>query len=80
MLDGLAKKALAGARHASLRATHFLRGGRLSRDYLCTDGTLPRRAIGLILLRIREMEKRYVTVRPVTIWTLVSMSVGYFKP
>lgn len=37
----------------------FAAAGRISPDYYCMDGTVPRRAIGPLLARIAEMEKQY---------------------
>ncbi|MCF2132916.1 MULTISPECIES: FAD-linked oxidase C-terminal domain-containing protein [Burkholderiaceae] len=37
----------------------FPAAGRISPDYYCMDGTVPRRAIGPLLARIAEMEKQY---------------------
>ncbi len=33
--------------------------GRLTPDYYCMDGTIPRRALAQVLLRIEELEKEY---------------------
>ena len=41
------------------RKNAFPAAGRISPDYYCMDGTIPRRAIGRLLLRISEMEERY---------------------
>ncbi len=41
------------------RKAAFPAAGRVSPDYYCMDGTIPRRAIGEMLEAIAEMEKRY---------------------
>jgi glycolate oxidase len=41
------------------RKAAFPAAGRVSPDYYCMDGTIPRRAIGEMLEAIREMEGRY---------------------
>jgi glycolate oxidase len=41
------------------RKNAFPAAGRVSPDYYCMDGTVPRRAIGPLLRRIGEMERRY---------------------
>jgi glycolate oxidase len=41
------------------RKAAFPAAGRISADYYCMDGTIPRRAIGAMLEAIREMESRY---------------------
>ncbi|SAL28736.1 FAD linked oxidase domain-containing protein [Caballeronia choica] len=41
------------------RKNAFPAAGRMSPDYYCMDGTVPRRAIGPLLARIEEMEKKY---------------------
>ncbi|MCG1041445.1 FAD-binding protein [Mycetohabitans sp. B8] len=41
------------------RKNAFPAAGRISPDYYCIDGTVPRRAIGPLLARIAEMEKQY---------------------
>ncbi len=41
------------------RKAAFPAAGRISPDYLCMDGTIPRRKIGEVLLRIKQMEGRY---------------------
>jgi glycolate oxidase len=41
------------------RKNAFPAAGRLSPDYYCMDGTVPRRAIGPLLLCIGKMEERY---------------------
>ncbi|MER1939216.1 FAD-linked oxidase C-terminal domain-containing protein [Castellaniella sp. FW104-16D08] len=41
------------------RKNAFPAAGRLSPDYYCMDGTIPRRHIGTLLKRISEMEGRY---------------------
>jgi len=41
------------------RKNAFPAAGRISPDYYCMDGTVPRRAIGPLLKRIEEMEKKY---------------------
>ncbi|CAM2149351.1 glycolate dehydrogenase, putative FAD-linked subunit [Pararobbsia alpina] len=41
------------------RKNAFPAAGRISPDYYCMDGTIPRRSIGLLLKRIAEMEARY---------------------
>jgi glycolate oxidase len=41
------------------RKNAFPAAGRLSPDYYCMDGTIPRRAIGEVLRAIGEMERRY---------------------
>jgi glycolate oxidase len=41
------------------RKNAFPAAGRVSPDYYCMDGTIPRRSIGLLLKRIAEMEHRY---------------------
>jgi glycolate oxidase len=41
------------------RKNAFPAAGRISADYYCMDGTVPRRAIGPLLRRIKEMSERY---------------------
>jgi len=41
------------------RKAAFPAVGRISPDYLCMDGTIPRREIGRVLNRMKEMEKNY---------------------
>jgi len=41
------------------RKSAFPAAGRISADYYCMDGTLPRKQVGKILSAIREMEQRY---------------------
>jgi glycolate oxidase len=41
------------------RKNAFPAAGRISPDYYCMDGTIPRRSIGILLKRITEMETRY---------------------
>ncbi|ALK29419.1 FAD-linked oxidase C-terminal domain-containing protein [Burkholderia plantarii] len=41
------------------RKNAFPAAGRISPDYYCMDGTVPRRAIGPLLARIEQMEARY---------------------
>jgi glycolate oxidase len=41
------------------RKAAFPASGRVSPDYYCMDGTIPRRRVGEVLLRIAEMEKKY---------------------
>ena len=41
------------------RKNAFPAAGRISPDYYCMDGTVPRRAVGPLLARIAEMEKKY---------------------
>src|SRR5471030_1926782 len=41
------------------RKNAFPAAGRISPDYYCMDGTVPRRQIGPLLARIEEMEKKY---------------------
>jgi glycolate oxidase len=41
------------------RKAAFPAVGRISPDYLCMDGTIPRKRIGEVLLRMKEMEKKY---------------------
>ncbi|MEK6349887.1 MAG: FAD-linked oxidase C-terminal domain-containing protein [Burkholderia sp.] len=41
------------------RKNAFPAAGRISPDYYCMDGTVPRRAIGPLLARIEQMEQRY---------------------
>ncbi len=41
------------------RKNAFPAAGRVSPDYYCMDGTIPRRAIGEVLRAIGEMERRY---------------------
>ncbi len=41
------------------RKNAFPAAGRISPDYYCMDGTIPRRSIGTLLTRITEMEARY---------------------
>jgi glycolate oxidase len=41
------------------RKNAFPAAGRISPDYYCMDGTVPRRAIGPLLARIHEMETQY---------------------
>jgi glycolate oxidase len=41
------------------RKNAFPAAGRISPDYYCMDGTIPRHALGEVLAAIREMEARY---------------------
>ncbi|VVE26524.1 FAD-linked oxidase C-terminal domain-containing protein [Pandoraea nosoerga] len=41
------------------RKNAFPAAGRISPDYYCMDGTIPRRAIGTLLKRIESMEQQY---------------------
>jgi glycolate oxidase len=41
------------------RKNAFPAAGRISPDYYCMDGTVPRRSIGPLLTRIEVMEKKY---------------------
>jgi glycolate oxidase len=41
------------------RKNAFPAAGRISPDYYCMDGTVPRRSIGPLLARIETMEKQY---------------------
>ncbi|MCI4680484.1 FAD-binding protein [Rhodoblastus acidophilus] len=41
------------------RKAAFPAVGRISPDYLCMDGTIPRKRIGEVLLRIKQMEGQY---------------------
>jgi len=41
------------------RKAAFPAVGRLSPDYLCMDGTIPRREIGAVLLRMKQLEAKY---------------------
>jgi glycolate oxidase len=41
------------------RKAAFPAVGRISPDYLCMDGTIPRKRIGEVLLRMKEMEKKF---------------------
>ncbi len=41
------------------RKAAFPAVGRLSPDYYCMDGTIPRKRIGEVLLRMKQMEARY---------------------
>ena len=41
------------------RKAAFPAVGRLSPDYLCMDGTIPRRRVGEVLLRMKQMEAAY---------------------
>jgi len=41
------------------RKAAFPAVGRISPDYYCIDGTIPRKRIGYVLTRIAEMEKEY---------------------
>ena len=41
------------------RKNAFPAAGRISPDYYCMDGTVPRRSIGPLLARIEVMEKKY---------------------
>lgn len=41
------------------RKAAFPAVGRLSPDYLCMDGTIPRKQLPLVLTRMREMSERY---------------------
>jgi glycolate oxidase len=41
------------------RKNAFPAAGRIAADYYCMDGTIPRRHIATLLLRIQEMEKKY---------------------
>ena len=65
-------RATAGRRHARPHARrrrdccsgpaarrHFRRSARISPDYYCTDGTIPRAQLPLVLKRIKEMSAKY---------------------
>jgi glycolate oxidase len=41
------------------RKAAFPAVGRISPDYLCMDGTIPRKRIGEVLLRMKQMEAKY---------------------
>jgi glycolate oxidase len=41
------------------RKNAFPAAGRISPDYYCMDGTIPRKHLAQVLLRIAEMEKKY---------------------
>jgi glycolate oxidase len=41
------------------RKNAFPASGRLSPDYYCIDGTIPRKKVGLMLREIKKLEKRY---------------------
>jgi glycolate oxidase len=41
------------------RKAAFPAVGRISPDYLCMDGTIPRREIGAVLLRMKQLEAQY---------------------
>ncbi len=41
------------------RKAAFPAVGRISPDYYCMDGTIPRREIGRVLMRTKEMERHY---------------------
>ncbi|MDF3034947.1 MAG: glcD [Paucimonas sp.] len=41
------------------RKNAFPAAGRISPDYYCMDGTIPRKHLARVLLRIEEMEKKY---------------------
>ena len=41
------------------RKAAFPAAGRISADYYCMDGTIPRKRLGEMLLAIQEMEKKY---------------------
>jgi glycolate oxidase len=41
------------------RKNAFPAAGRISPDYYCMDGTIPRKYLAQVLLRIEEMEKKY---------------------
>lgn len=41
------------------RKNAFPAAGRISPDYYCMDGTIPRKELGRVLLGIEEMEKKY---------------------
>lgn len=41
------------------RKNAFPAAGRISADYYCMDGTIPRRNLGRMLMAIMDMEKRY---------------------
>ena len=41
------------------RKNAFPAAGRLSPDYYCMDGTIPRKALGAVLRAIEEMERKY---------------------
>jgi glycolate oxidase len=47
------------ARFWSGRKNAFPAAGRLSPDYYCMDGTIPRKHIGALLRRIQELEKEH---------------------
>ena len=47
------------ARFWAGRKAAFPAVGRISPDYYCMDGTIPRRALPLVLERMREMERTY---------------------
>ncbi|MFP3663332.1 FAD-linked oxidase C-terminal domain-containing protein, partial [Burkholderia sp. SIMBA_043] len=46
-------------RYWSGRKNAFPAAGRISPDYYCMDGTVPRRAIGPLLARIEQLETQY---------------------
>jgi glycolate dehydrogenase FAD-linked subunit len=41
------------------RKAAFPAVGRISPDYYCMDGTIPRKEIGRVLMRMKEMERQY---------------------
>lgn len=41
------------------RKAAFPAVGRISPDYLCMDGTIPRKEIGAVLLRMKQLEEKY---------------------
>ncbi|MFX6743323.1 FAD-linked oxidase C-terminal domain-containing protein, partial [Acinetobacter baumannii] len=41
------------------RKNAFPAAGRISPDYYCMDGTIPRKKLAQVLLGIAEMEKKY---------------------
>src|SRR5215475_5810551 len=47
------------ARFWSGRKAAFPAAGRISPDYYCMDGTIPRRALGSVLVRIAELAREY---------------------
>jgi glycolate oxidase len=46
------------------RKNAFPAAGRVSPDYYCMDGTIPRRHLGHVLRAIREMEQKYALACP----------------
>ena len=46
------------------RKNAFPAAGRISPDYYCMDGTIPRKKLAQVLLGIAEMEKKYSCVAP----------------